>query len=520
VYPSSDPLVNLKRFQLYGEEEELWYFDITAFGLQFSQELLACCATAIAELYPNSFLDEETNILHRILETYTVEMLDGMSYHPRRGIGLGYYEDLKTIVILSLLNDKDLASVYGDQGIVCGTRHVDEILRKYQFVIKPDKVQITTRQRMLWGGCCYETNRVTTPKTFSNNLLGAFSSLEHWERKNGLRSLYHLEPELYEKHQYSIAMLYDIIYGYEFAEGDCHQHLNDVGVLCSKPMLAGWHKFYKVSDCQTPESSLPLDLQAFVPRIVTSKHIVPSRISRMFAKKRRTLYRNTQYMADQYYRYYVPRIVYNTKKVPDRGPIPGWADVLYASFYGATTGSITYQLSPEELRLAALRQVYSRNPFEARARGGYAISTMWRGLPCPCQEDIELADLLSSLEKRDLSEAARADLYPLPSQAEDPIYYNTNLIISQYEKNKRNRSLVSNDTQSISSDDEYKQGIYKKVMLLHQDPEESLHNLKDLLKENMSSHIDVPLDDTSDHGQEFDDDAFYAEEILDTDEFE
>jgi len=158
-------------------DEQINRFDISGFGFQFQRNMLLVCAQAIAELYPSSQMDEQVRILHEICDSLEVELPNGCKITPPRGIGLGYYEDLKTIVMLSILLydlNGEVISLYGDQGLILGSSHIDERLRSWAFVIKPDKVEsVAHKQKVLWGGFTFTNKGYTIDRGFSEKLIGS-----------------------------------------------------------------------------------------------------------------------------------------------------------------------------------------------------------------------------------------------------------------------------------------------------------------------------------------------------------
>jgi len=517
AYPSSDPEKVHERLKEYlGVGNQITHFDISGFGLQYERDILKAASTAIAELFPNSFLQEQTEVFHRILDTFDVEMPDGMRYHPNRGIGLGYYEDLKTIGIMAILLDHDVISLYGDQGLVCDSRHVDEhLLQKGNMILKPEKVSSADPDRLRWGGYTYTVDSYSIPRGFSNALLGAFFSREHWERKLALRGLYEEFPKIYRKLEKRLCFLYELFLGYEFFPGETQNNFFDCGITCSEPLKVGVHKLYKVQDMVAPYTTMPIDFKFTIPMVVSRDRTTPDSIAKAFSLKRKNTYNSTIEMDDSVYRYSRPRIIYNKKKVALKSSLPGWADALYASLYNCSTGVITFGLTPEELLLAARRQVYADNPFEAKARGGYSIVTRYRMPHCPTEEAIESSILLSELETRELSSATRADLHPSAKEGWDPIYQQSELVESRHYASKRKNREAFSEYSGLSQQ-EYHDLIYKKIRSLIQPEGEDLQRLNDLLR-------DRPLDFTnavyagSDHGaieDELYEDLDYLDEIV------
>jgi len=217
-------------------------------------------------------------------------------------------------------------------------------------------------------------------------------------------------------------------------------------------------------------------------------------------------------MDDSVYRYSRPRIVYNNQKVDIKSPLPGWADALYASLYGCSTGVITYGLTPEELRLAARRQVYAVNPFEARSKGGYSILTQYRVPHCPIEEHVESSELLSELSKRELPYATRADLYPNASEGWDPIYFDSALVEAKYHDSKR-KARDAFSEYSGTSLQEYHDAVYKKLRQIVNNPDDALEKLNSLLRDKEFNYDEALPAPPSDHGLEEDDD--YIEGMLD-----
>jgi hypothetical protein len=515
-YPSTDPEVVYERLKEYIDdiESDLCYFDITAFGFQYVRDILKAASKAIAELYPSTFLTEQTLILHQILDTFDVELDSGLRFHPPRGIGLGYYEDLKTIGMMAILLEHQVVALYGDQGIINESHHVDEKLREHQFILKPDKISWIDNQRIYLGGYTYTSKGFTKPKAFSDAILGAFFSRQHWERKLALRGLYHEFPEKYIKMQKRIAFLYELFFGYEYYSGDNLNNFYDGGVMATQPLIAGYHKLYKVQDMVAPRNSVQIDFKYMIPSVVSRDKTVPDKVAKSFSILRKNTFKSTYRIDDSVYRYARPRLVYNNLKVDLKSPLPGWADALYAAFYNCSSGVITYGLAPDELRLAARRQVYAHNPFEARAKGGYSILTRYRAAHCPEEEMIELAEILANVTIRDLPYATRADLYPHPFEGEDPLYFDSALVEKEhFDLKRKNREAFSE--YSGLSDQEYRDLIYKKVKGITNEPEEDLGLLSALLRDHAFDVNDIEHASIDSHGHLEDDDHIYGDDIDD-----
>jgi len=264
----------------------------------------------------------------------------------------------------------------------------------------------------------------------------------------------------------------------------------------------------------SPATTLPLDLDFYIPLVVFKGRSVPHKMAKDFSKKRKFTYKKNTLKDSSLYRYTNPRIIYNNQQMKMSAPIPGWADALYAAFYNCSVGIITFGLSPDELRLAARRQTFAKNPFEARSKGGYSIHTKYRMLSCPTEEDMETAEVLSQIEVRELDRIMRADLFPHAQQGYDPLYLNDNLIGLRHRTfEKRKRSIISS---THNSWEEYVSGVHKKLFQTFAgDNNDNVRNLLDLVRNQTHDNEVVEIPAASDHGLESGDDEYYEEMLED-----
>jgi hypothetical protein len=217
---------------------------------------------------------------------------------------------------MSILLEYDVVSIYGDQGLICNTSHADEKLHLGGFVIKPEKVErIWNKKKILWGGWTYTPTSYSIPKTFTNGVLGAFFSRQHWERKNSFRSVCMNHPERYKKLGKRLAFIYEVLFGFEFQRGELFNSFSDCGIVDNQPLIAGYHKLYEVGDLVAPANVLKLDLDMIIPNMVNRSRSVPDSVAKDFSKKRWKIYKNTPLVDDSVYRYCNPRLIYNNHKV-------------------------------------------------------------------------------------------------------------------------------------------------------------------------------------------------------------
>jgi hypothetical protein len=458
VYPSIDLDVMFEKLKGIAEGIR---FDISGFGLQYLREYLRIFSEVLCELYPSSELEEQHNIFCKILEKTSVELEDGTFVYPPRGIGLGYYESLKTIVMLALLRKYKLYSLYGDQGLIpYESMEAINKLQEYHFILKYEKIEIFLTgkdQTFKWGGIQWSPTGYTKPKAFIDPLIGALFSRQHWERKLALRGLASEHPEDYKKYEYRIAFFYHLFFGYELYKEETFRHFDNCGVMQSTPILNGYIKSWRVEHMVAPNSSIMFDVRYNSPFHVSRIKTVPHKEAKAFSILRKKLYQRSPVIDNSVYLYSNPRIRYNKKQIKASRLLPVWADYLYLANHGRSTGAITAGLSPEDIILAPIRQVFSNDPFRARATGGYEVLTSWRSPRGPSEEMVVASEFLSLVSSRDLNYVRRTDLEPFAQSANDPIYFDDPNLIVKEVSNSLKRKRASDSDLVAEKDTEFQQ---------------------------------------------------------------
>jgi len=517
TYPSEDVLETYSRIK--DRLKPMLRFDISAFGIQYLREYLAIGASVIQEMYPSSQLDEQASILTEILSRVSVEMPDGTFVYPPRGIGLGYYEDLKTIVMLAILDDYDPVSVFGDQGLLPESSFMAiPTLIEHFFSIKFEKIEgvcSEPKYQTRWCGQSMSPERIKLTSRFMEPLIGGFFSRYHWERKLALLGVYNETPDLYRRSEKRICFMYGVIHGYEFFAGESFSSFENCGISSTRPTLNGYIKSWRVEHKMAPYSSQLFDVSYQTPFRTSLKKVYPTKIARAFQKERRAIYKSSPLIDNSVYLYVNPRLRYNKKDRPIHPGLPAWADLLYLSNYGLTTGSFTYGMSSEDIRAAAERQHLSSDPFRARATGGYSIRTPWRTSRGPSEEWLFVAEFLSTLDLRYLHYVKRNDLRQNESMMEDPLYQKDNLInfLVEKEASKRKRPSVESIPSSDSLVARILQDIPRKIA---KGQLNDLSQLASLVRKEVGDIQEATVLDVSDHGQiEEEADDFYTQFIGD-----
>jgi hypothetical protein len=430
-------------------EVGMWKFDISGFGFQFVREWLIAANNAIRELYPCSELEEQSEIFEQILNSVQVEMPDGSIRTPQRGIGLGYYEDLKTIVMMALLKDHHPISIYGDQGLIekRGIEFAFELM-KYSFIMNYEKVdEGASEKRLRWGGIIFDPDEMIKPRKYSQVIFGAFFSRHHWERKAALYSVSKHYPEVYHSIENRVKNMYNRIFGYEFYQGDVSNSFLDGGISLTSRVV-GVQRLYNIRTFMSPINLMTFDPIYQTPFNLINKNNISFKESKKFQIKRKKIYKYNIPQDTALYDYVNPILEFNKKSTLIPRSLPRWADLNLILFSNMSSGAITAGLRGDEIQKAVERQHFSSDPFRARATGGYSFATRWRSSRPPPQEWLEAAELLQGCDDLSSMYVNRTDLIQNPMLMEDPMYYNDDLFQGVIEKiNKRKRDDLS-ETQS------------------------------------------------------------------------
>jgi hypothetical protein len=388
-------------------------------------------------------MDGMNSELNRMLDKVTVDMPDGSRVNPPRGIGLGYFETLKTISILALLQSFRPYSVYGDQGLVPDLTGWDAInvvehLKSYGFLFEGDadlKVMSTTNTSPItslkWAGAhslvFRGEKRIVEKGIIANPYIGAFFQAEHWRRKSSLHSLCKRDEKTYKKYETRILRLYKLYFGKEFFEGDHLLNFIDGGISYSNPLLEGITKVYKLPSYRIPFEDTLFQAPFITPFKRAKSSVFPNRMAREFSKLRKSIFKKTEWMDCSVHFYTNPRIEYNSIYSPSEKLLPEWADLLYMFNYGASSGSFTYFLSGEQMEKAIQVYSLSSDPLKAYASGGYKILDRYHKPSIPSREWVQAVEGLRKIKVRSLDYVSRADLPTDLSLADDPMYVNEDL---------------------------------------------------------------------------------------------
>jgi hypothetical protein len=454
AYPSTDPEKLFERFK--GKWLDVSRFDISGFGFQFPREYLIILTRVIRELYPCTPLEMMGEELENLFNKVSVDMPNGEVKHPPRGTGLGYYEDLKTLVMMALLDQYQPISVYGDQGIMDTTMGLMAMfeLQRWGFVFKDDDKFITysstgtSPYQIKWAGYQIDANSIRKSKDIINPLIGALFLEQHWERKNSLMSFAKENKDIYAKYEKRIIRAYELYHGSEFYRGELTNSFEDgVGISLKAKPTFGFKKDYKMKDFRVPYSDTFFEVPFATPFKRRNAKIWPKGIGKEFSIQRQRIFKSSPFIDSSVYYYSNPRIEYNNVYRADTRMLPEWAEFLYIFMHNSSSGSFTHNLTPEKLDNAIQNYQHSPDPIRALKQGGYRILDFYHRKSIPSEEWLRIVERLKTVERRQLDYIQRADIPTSIQWAEDPMYYTEDL----YRPFKKAK-ITSKTNQPVSHD--------------------------------------------------------------------
>jgi hypothetical protein len=379
------------------KKDRVQYFDIKGFGLQYPRPYLQVMLEEIGKRYNHPELQDEINVAIDILSNVDLQMEDGTFVYPPRGIGLGYYEDLKMLGMIAILDRFEPVSLFGDQGLIpiYPKKHifgkgffVKEIYR-FGHLMDIEKVDIWNFPRYTWGGHFTELKGYIEPRSAFTSLIGAWHQKTHWERKGALRSYSPIHTHVWRR----VAFWYEISFGYEFFKGESMLHPDNLGVNQSAIRQEGWLRDWRVSRLTHPKV---VDDGNFLYELPFQREDVTQKEALDFSIKRKFVYATTKANDSILIDYVHPRITLNKKRKPaisqEARAMPLHQEIRSLVLYGQTTHKLVSCLDAQEAKLAAIRQSFAVDPFYARSTGGYRIDTPYHRPHCPSEELLDIVD--------------------------------------------------------------------------------------------------------------------------------
>jgi hypothetical protein len=392
-YPDPDPEVTWSKIK--DRLSSVGMFDISAFGLQYPREYLVAIAECIAYEFPSPDIQEQTDILKRLFSKVSLQMPDGKFLYPPRGIGLGYYEDLKTIGIMAILNQFDIISLYGDQGIISSEDAIPAFrqLKLFGFKQKPEKEKIHIRS-IKWSGRIMSSRSCEKPRLYLEAFQAIFDREFHWERKQAIASFYEQFPELKYRVSKFLVPHYPFLYGWEFDKKESTWPIEEGGISATANPMGGWLRTLKIRHLKSPRDQIVDNLVYSSPFFVDWKRTE----AKDFQIKRKEVYKRAVPFPSEVWEYSNPKVVLNKTKHPSfditQASVSEMMDLKLVAEVGLSLGKVTHNIFGDNLYKALVTCSRAPNFFEAFSTGGYTVKTVWRAPPAVPSESLALVERL------------------------------------------------------------------------------------------------------------------------------
>jgi len=510
-YPDSDPEITHERIKHRLDSTML--FDLPGYGFQYPREYLYVMAEEITRLFPNPDIFENLTILSRIFDSVKVEMPDGTFKYPVRGIGLGYYEDLKTLGILAILDNHDIISLYGDQGLIgpLKAHQAIEELRYFGFLAEEPRYEYHMHG-IKWQGWYMNHQVARRPKQLLEPLIAAFQGQYHWERKNIIRTFYEEFPDFYNSIDKILPFQYELAFGYEFQKCDSLWNFRNGGISSVTPRNVGCIKGWAAERLQTPRDSIVDSVIYETPFFTEWKR----GDAKKFSMLRKTTYKQSRHANVELVDYVNPCIMLHKTKKPVLSDLARLvSDAIETKLivnHRLTTGKFLYGLNSTQSYHALRYCSLARNPYEAYSTGGYQVETLWHRIPYPTSEHVDLLEhMLTNVDFMSNHIATRFDIDA----------YEMSNIFPHYDSKKRAIEDVEESTVVSpvpSKKSRYRKIKFQEILQLNNNPKPL--NREDRMPQevvgllgDMSARSNVHLVDVSDSedNAELDDEFFGAQ---------
>jgi len=386
--------------------------DLKGCGIQFPREYIKACMDVLFEFYPDERISEQIEIAEKLFSE--IEIVEGEKQFPvKRGVGLGYYTNLMSLVTAAITQDYYIVSSFADDMLIDDDSFEEAVsqLTHYEFILNEKKTGKYWKNTAWFIGIGISPYGASYFNVENAELSGIFLARYHWERKAIISTL----PLEY---QARIAFHHEKIYGFEFHKTDTLNNPWDGGAVKWIPPIIGWSRVRSaaLATVRTLErSTWTLQVLAEIKRI-------PFDLAKKVHHKRKDLYRKNIriYTPD----YHLSDPIIETRELPIRQHVeeakyPAWAEEIQLT-ENASTGKFRWGLSDGEIARSLRKWSLHHDPPFAQASGGYVVLTQ---NPLPhtfVDEELLRFDRITSADLLSASYALKApELEPIQEENVD-----------------------------------------------------------------------------------------------------
>jgi hypothetical protein len=379
--------------------------DLKGFGLQFPREYVLDAMNVINEVYPSEEGEEYYRYAKKQFDRISIKMGEMNYLTPKRGVGLGYFSNVMTLIIAAVMQDYYIVKMFNDDILIKEEDYPRgrAELESLGFIINEKKTG------KVWHNLPYFAGEGLTPRgrvqfsTTQGVRCAIFQARYHYERKQIFLSSKFSKWWLMAYH-------YERIFGYEIFPGESQEHPEMLGLNPEAIMRTGYVKGGLLRKYKTPR-----DLDENTRRIQSITYPWKDAKEKINFDKTRRKIKGLKDVVwyTGYDEYLNPRIEGRGKNkdltrdlATGKYQLPLWADIQSIIGSNATCGRATRGRHPRLAAYHMLDNLLARDPILAWTEGGYDIVSPFNRKPA-LETDIHL--LYESLRHTTFDNFKRAE---------------------------------------------------------------------------------------------------------------
>jgi len=346
--------------------------DLKGFGLQFPREYVIATMDILCEMYPHEELSEYRRSAIAIFKKMAIRMEDGYYVVPKRGVGLGYFSNIMTLVIAVILGRFNVIKMFNDDILIDDNDFEEGIARleHFKFVINAKKTG------MKWRSSPY----------FAEVLLSKKGIIRFYQYQ-GLKASIHTGRGHYKKKQAFLAAKftrrwlmcyhYTRMYGYEIHKLEAFDHPTMLGLNPRADKPVGYVKGGLLRKYRAPKTT-----DEFDRRLWSIVYPWKDRVDNNFLEKRKNVKKFKDIVwYTEYDEYLNPEVsnarlgAYTTDIQTGKYQLPRWADMQAIFSSHVSSGRTTRGRHPKLAAYKMLDYLLSDDPIASWLTGGYEVLT-------------------------------------------------------------------------------------------------------------------------------------------------
>ncbi|USW07204.1 putative RNA-dependent RNA polymerase [Erysiphe lesion-associated ormycovirus 3] len=355
--------------------------DLKGFGLQFPREYIHAFMEIFYEVYPADETAEYKHLFEKLSSIISIKMGEENFLVPKRGVGLGYFTNLMTLIIASILEECDVTMMFSDDMLISKSEYqkARDLLESFGFIINEKKSGQEWLKTPFFAGCCMAPKGSLRFYEAQGQKASLHRQRYHWQRKNSFLSQEWINPV-------KMAYHYERIFGFEIRRAECFDHPTMLGLNPYTPRHVGYVKGGLLRKYRTPkpdcdENQRRIWAMSFPWKLPVQKKEFQKTRYNLRNEKNRIHY-------TEYDEYFHPEIESRSKVLlmhPDfmlgSHQLPRWADLQQLIAVGRTCGRVTKGHHPKQAARKMLDYLLADDPISSWLCGGYDVVSSFYRIP-------------------------------------------------------------------------------------------------------------------------------------------